>query len=322
MTASLFSRWLSRLRAPGLPPTPATPAAPAPEVAGDLERLAVDEVRALQTAFAAEFPVASGVTDDLLPLLTGADLTPLARRSPSLAGYDWSAYLRCSVCRLVRFQRVLTTHLSPGARVLDCGSYFGTAGLVLRRSGFVVDAIDSYRDYGESMARFVRLQRDHGIAVHDFADAENLAALFGPAAFDAVLCAGVIEHIPHTPRQLLEALVAVTKPGGLLVLDTPNLGYLYKRLVLLEGNSIFAPISQQFYTDLPFEGHHREYTVAEIEWMLQAVGLEQVSLDTFNYSNFGQTEVVGDHAVYYRAMQSDPLLREVILAVARRPADD
>lgn len=322
MTAPLFSRWLSRLRAPASPPPADTAAPPASVVEGDVERLAIDEARALQATFAVEFPVASRVTDDLLPLLNGADLAPLARRSPSLAGYDWSAYLRCSVCRLVRFQRALTTHLSPGARVLDFGSYFGNAGLVLRRSGFVVDAIDSYRDYGESMARFVSLQQDHGIRVHDFADAENLAALFGPATFDAVLCAGVIEHIPHTPRQLLESLVAAMKPGGVLVLDTPNLGYLYKRLALLEGNSIFAPISQQFYTDLPFEGHHREYTVAEIEWMLQAVGLLQVSLETFNYSNFGQTEVVGDHAAYYRAMQSDPQLREVILAVARRPADD
>lgn len=139
--------------------------------------------------------------------------------------------------------------------------------------------------------------------------------------YDAVVCARVIEHIPHTPRQLLETLTSVLKPGGVLVLDTPNLAYLYRRLALLDGQTIFSPIAQQFYTELPFEGHHREYTTAEVEWMLRAVGHEVVSIETFNYNVFGQTELVGKHAAYHREMQADPTLREIIIAVSRRPHD-
>ena len=70
---------------------------------------------------------------------------------------------------------------------------------------------------------------------------------------------------------------------------------------------------------MPFEGHHREYTVAEVEWMLQAAGHEMVSVETFNYSVYGQSRLAGEHLEYYRAMQADPLLRELIMTVSRRP---
>ena len=92
-----------------------------------------------------------------------------------------------------------------------------------------------------------------------------------------MLCMGVIEHIPHTPRLLLDTLTRVLKPGGILILDTPNLAYLYKRLALLDGGTIFCPMAQQYYTELPFEGHHREYIVDEIAWMLNAAGHEPIS---------------------------------------------
>ena len=130
----------------------------------------------------------------------------------------------------------------------------------------------------------------------------------------------MIEHIPPTPRLLLGTLTAALKPGGVLVLDTPNLAYLYKRLALLEGQSIFAPISQQYFTELPFEGHHREYTCDELRWLLDTAGHEILSIETFNYSVFAQTQLTGDPLVYYRAMEADPSLRELIASVSRRPA--
>ncbi|MFP5379435.1 MAG: class I SAM-dependent methyltransferase, partial [Vicinamibacteria bacterium] len=196
----------------------------------------------------------------------------------------------------------------------------GNFALALAAGGYRVEAIDAYGEYGDALAPCVALQRGSGVVVHDFATAgPDLSSLHG--RFDAVVCAGVIEHIPHTPRLLLETLTRLLAPGGVLVLDTPNLAYLYRRLALLEGQTIFPPIAQQYYTELPFEGHHREYTVAEVEWMLGAAGHEVLSIETFNYSVFGQTQLVGDHVDYYHAMQADPSLREIIFAVSRRPAD-
>lgn len=323
MRPALFDRWLNRWRsAPAIEaevaPAPAPPDAPPPPAAPEV--LQLDLVAMLAAEFPEDYPICASTTAAVAARLGQADLAPLARRSPSLAGYDWSSYLHCSACRVVRVQRALRQHAPAGARVLDYGSYFGNFGLACQAMGYRVDAVDSYQEYGAALAPWAALQRESGIAVHDFADTGYDLAALGHGQFDAVICAGVIEHIPHSPKALLDTLTAALAPGGVLILDTPNLAYLYKRLALLEGQSIFAPISHQYFTELPFEGHHREYTVAEVEWMLKTAGHEILSLETFNYSMFGQASLTGEHLEYYRAMAADPLLRELMVAVSRRPA--
>ena len=315
----VIGRWRKRWR----PASPLAPSvaleqvvvpmdAPAPEV------LELDMTATLSAAFPAEYPLAARVTDAVLAPLGQTDLASLARHSPSLKGFEWSYYLRCSACRVVRVQHALALHVPPGGRVLDVGSYFGNFSLAAQAMGFAVEAVDGYAAYDKALAPWEALQREAGIVVHDFINTGYDLGTLGRGRFDAVICGGVVEHIPHTPRMLLETVTSVLRPGGVLILDTPNLAYLYKRLALLEGQSIFAPIAQQYYTELPFEGHHREYTVAEVDWMLQAVGHEVVSIETFNYSAFGQPRLSGDALQYHREMEADPSLREIILAVSRR----
>lgn len=316
MTAGMFERLKRRFLSAGRAPVAPGEASPTVLTA---DRVAIDLHATLTADYPAEYPVAETVTSRVISAVAGVDLGTLARRSPSLKGYDWPSYLHCSLCRLVRAQRALSLHVPAGGRVLDFGSYFGNFSLVARAMGFQVDAVDSYAEYGSAMATLAALQRAEGILVHDFNETGHDLGIFGPHVFDAVICAGVIEHIPHTPRLLLETVTRALKPGGVLILDTPNLAYLYKRLALLDGRSIFAPIVEQYYTELPFEGHHREYTVDELTWMLNAAGHQLLSVETFNYSQFGQSELTGEHAAYFREMEGDPALREVILTVSRSP---
>jgi len=330
MTDGLIERWKRRWRTvePTQPPVvesataePIVPVVPIPPIASVTTRsevtLNLDD--AMRATFPDEYPSASATAQQVIDKLPGADLSPLASHSPSLRGYDWTNYLRCSICRVVRVQRALRTQLAAGARVLDYGSYFGNFALAARSLGFQVHAIDSYGDYAGAFEPWVALQRDAGVTVHDFATAGYDLQQLGGEPFDAVICAGVLEHMPHTPRPLLDTLNRILKPGGILVMDTPNLGYLYKRLALLEGQSIFAPLHDQYFTELPFEGHHREYTVHEVTWLLQQAGHELLELDTFNYSMFGATTLAGEHAEYFHAMMTDPSLRELIVSVSRRP---
>ena len=314
MSSGFLDRLKRRFTGTDEPPAAVVevPAVPEPPL-----RVVIDLPATLSAAYPAEYPLASAATERVLSASSGVDLDQLANQSPSLKGYDWASYLRCSQCRIVRFQRALTQHLPAGARVLDFGSYFGNFGLTLAAAGFRVEAIDSYETYGAALANAVELQRSAGIVVHDFSKVGHDLGHLEPHAYDAVLCAGVIEHMAHTPRLLLESLTRVLRPGGILVLDTPNLGYLYKRLALLDGRSVFPPIADQYYTQIPFEGHHREYVVEELEWMLNAAGHTVLSVETFNYSVFGLTELTGDEALYFREMESDPTLREVIITVSR-----
>jgi 2-polyprenyl-3-methyl-5-hydroxy-6-metoxy-1,4-benzoquinol methylase len=281
--------------------------------------LRLDFPACVARAFPAEFPAAWSAVEQVMRACAGVDLAPLARRSPGLRGYDWGAYLRCSVVRMTRALHALRERGVAAGRVLDFGSYFGNFSLMCAAAGYAVDALDSYQEYGEALAPFVRLLREAGAQVRDFA-AEGFDLGRLPAgSYDAVLCMGVIEHIPHTPRPVLEAVRRVLKPGGVLVLDTPNLAYLYNRQKLVRGESLLCPIALQYYTELPYEGHHREYTLAEVGWMLGQLGQEEVALETFCYSVYQAEALTGEALENYRHMLLDASAAEVILAVSRKP---
>jgi SAM-dependent methyltransferase len=119
-------------------------------------------------------------------------------------------------------------------------------------AGFAVDAVDSYRAYEGAFAGPTRVLAESGVSLIDFADVGyGLAGM--DARYDIVLCMGVIEHVPSSPRPLLETLDRVLARGGLLVLDTPNLVHLYNRQNFARGDTVLADIQAQFETELPFE---------------------------------------------------------------------
>jgi 2-polyprenyl-3-methyl-5-hydroxy-6-metoxy-1,4-benzoquinol methylase len=57
---------------------------------------------------------------------------------------------------------------------------------------------------------------DLEIVVDDIAESQ-----FEPARFDIVLCSEVIEHTPD-PRAVIRGIAAVLRPGGVLILSTPQ----------------------------------------------------------------------------------------------------
>ena len=263
------------------------------------------------------FPILREVTMRVTAALPGSDLDSLSRRSPGLKGFDWAVYLRASMLRLGH----VLQHLPDGdetqsGRVLEYGSYFGNFAIGARLAGYHVTAVDSYRSYDNALAKWQSLMQGYGIETLEFDDTGYGLDTLPAGHFDAILCLGVIEHVPHTPRITLEALDRVLKPGGRLILDTPNLAYLYKRRTLNEGQSVYASLESQYYTELPFEGHHREYTKDEIEWMLQQIGHEVIAWDFFNYSVPALPELDQQLLEDVKLMDTDELLREIILSVS------
>lgn len=261
---------------------------------------------------------AADATRTVVRLNQASDLTPLARRSPALRGFDWTSYLELSQIRIVRAAHYLQQRMASG-RVLDLGAYFGNFAMTLGRLGFQVAALDAYADVEPAFDRHVAAMRELGIEVLDSTHVGIDMTAITAESFDAVLCMGVIEHVPHTPRPLLEAIDRVLRRGGWLIMDTPNLAYEYKRRDLLAGKSIFAPIASQYESEVPFEGHHREYTVAEVRWMLERLGYGDIEIDTYNYSVYGLSEVSGLDLECWHAMAADPERRELIFAAARKP---
>jgi SAM-dependent methyltransferase len=189
----------------------------------------------------------------------------------------------------------------------------------MRTRGFEVDAIDAFDDYRPSLDPILDLLQKRGVQTLDFGTAGRELSGLPPAGYDVVMCMGVIEHIPHTPRMLLAALVRMLRPGGILLIDTPNLAQLPNRQRLSRGEPVMTPIAIQFHSSIPFEGHHREFTTDEVVWMTQAVGLELAAVDLFNYSGYGQDTLTGRDAVNHWRMVANPSMREIVMVAARKP---
>lgn len=103
------------------------------------------------------------------------------------------------------------------------------------------------------------------------------------ADYDVVVCAEVIEHLRISPLHALRFLGSALRPGGWLVLQTPNAARIGNRMRLLAGRNPF----EQLREDSLHPGHFREYTVDELLALGTEAGLEVGGWLTANYFDTG-----------------------------------
>lgn len=107
--------------------------------------------------------------------------------------------------------------LAPGARILDIAAAQGNYTLWLAERGFDV----TWNDLRGELEGYVRLKWERGRVQYAAGDAFALAF---PHPFDLVLATEIIEHVAH-PDEFLRKAASLTRPGGYVLLSTPNGGY-------------------------------------------------------------------------------------------------
>ncbi|MBI4538212.1 MAG: class I SAM-dependent methyltransferase [Gemmatimonadetes bacterium] len=237
--------------------------------------------------------------------------------------------------------RILAPVVSETEDMLDLGSGAGVVALVLRQLGKRVLVLDTWREYDArndnqmgSREQMLERFRVHTIVSinHDLCSGP---LPFGNASFDLVTFYDVIEHLPGSPRSVLEEIFRVLRPGGYLALTTPNVGNLRSRVRLLLGQTPHFPIEIWHESD-PYYGHIREYTPREVAYMLERAGFRLLTLHLSNapqWNNRGRSGEWGRvplptsgfqiaKFLYFAITGLVPSLRYGIHALARRPVEE
>ncbi|MCZ7414090.1 MULTISPECIES: class I SAM-dependent methyltransferase [unclassified Streptomyces] len=203
---------------------------------------------------------------------------------------------------------ILARALGPGpGTVLDVGCGDGTAAAV------AAPLLPGKRLIGSDWSQdALRRANAHLRAVRG-----ELGALpFATGSADAVLFSEVIEHLVD-PDSALDELHRILRPGGHLLLSTPNLAAWYNRGLLLAGvQPVFSEVSMRGIHGRPGSqvvGHLRLYTARALRSMLPAAGFEIVRMTGAPYH-----DVPAPLRPLDRLACRTPSLASILLVHARR----
>lgn len=99
-----------------------------------------------------------------------------------------------------------------GKNLLDAGCGTGWFSVVAKKRGAVVTALDIGKDLLKQVSKKVKVKTVEGSV---------LKLPFKKNTFDIVMSNEVIEHVTE-PKQAIAEMSRVLKPGGILILTTPN----------------------------------------------------------------------------------------------------
>ncbi|MGM0443598.1 MAG: class I SAM-dependent methyltransferase [Fibrobacterota bacterium] len=125
--------------------------------------------------------------------------------------------------------------------------------------------------------------------------------------FDLIMFSEVMEHLPTAPELVLLMFTRMLKPGGCILLSTPNRTTIRSRARMLIGRNPEKRI--RCFSANP--GHFREYTASELREIASAALLEVVFVRTINFNS-----PAGD---IFAPLKVFPAFRDSLMAVFQRP---
>ncbi len=228
------------------------------------------------------------------------------------------AYVESHLTRLEKTLQV-TPPGGPEDRILEMGSYLQITPALKTRLGYGEVYGCYYGRAGESDRKKVTSETGEEFECPiDLFDAEKDRFPYDDGFFSTILCCELLEHLPSDPMHMMCEINRVLKPGGHLVLTTPNIASLRAVAGILQG---FHPMLFPAYIRGSNDArHNREYTANEIKALLEISGFDVTLLDTGPFRDEPKPELGWVEHLLDRYMLSKEHRGDGIYAVGRKVA--
>lgn len=186
---------------------------------------------------------------------------------------DWFLlFTRNHSARLAFDLECVKANTGKDQRIIEYGAVPLLLTGALKEEGYDVVALDLNPD------KYAIAANKLGIEIRQ-CDIEREVVPFDDEEFDVVLFNELFEHLRINLIFTMKEVYRILKPGGFMLLSTPNLRSLggIRNLILRDQSySCMGDIYRQYETldKLGFMGHVREYTVSEVADFLGKIGFQ------------------------------------------------
>jgi glycosyltransferase involved in cell wall biosynthesis/SAM-dependent methyltransferase len=230
------------------------------------------------------------------------------------------AYVETHRTRLER-TLALTPPGGPEDRILEMGAYLQITPALKTRLGYGEVRGCYYGPKGETNHRSVTSENGEEFRCEvDLFDAEKDVFPYEDGYFSTVLCCELIEHLPSDPMHMMCEINRILKPGGALVLTTPNIASARAVSAILQGfhPMLFPAYIRPNQTGETEARHNREYSPREVKDLLENSGFEIAALETGPFREKPKPELAWVEHLLERYILSTELRGDGIYAVGRK----
>jgi glycosyltransferase involved in cell wall biosynthesis/SAM-dependent methyltransferase len=232
-----------------------------------------------------------------------------------------AGYLETHATRLLKTLEI-TPAGSAGDAILEMGAYLQITPALRDQLGYGEVRGCYYGKLGRTDHRTVTSASGESFTCEiDHFDAEKDVFPYPDGHFATAICGELIEHLFADPMHLMSEVNRILKPGGHLVLTTPNIAALRGISGILQG---YHPGFFHAYIR-PAEGtgevdarHNREYAPREIHQLLENSGFEVTLLETGEFRDEPHPEFGWIVHLLERYRLSTDLRGDGIYAVGRK----
>jgi glycosyltransferase involved in cell wall biosynthesis/SAM-dependent methyltransferase len=227
-------------------------------------------------------------------------------------------YLMQHLSRLITTLELLPNG-APDRSILEMGCYMQITPALREVKGYGTVRGCYYGKLGDVIRKEARRVDGRRFACDvDAFDAERDRYPYEEGCFDAVLCTELFEHLGHDPMHCLTEIHRILKPGGHLLLSTPN-ACSVRAIAAILGQyhpGFFPAFMRPNASGEVDPRHHREYAPREVAMAMENAGFTVQTLQTAPYWSTPEPEHAWVHHLLERYELDAGLRDECTFALA------